>query len=161
MHVPISRADATSYIVGSKAPTAYAPFRMIDGEETTSFQFSTKTTPLGQAYLYFDFDGPVTLDELWMKNGFWKITDGKDQYTRNSRVKKMTIFVRFAGSGDYQLLKDVSLKDDSARKDWKVIDMLGVQNVTGVRIRIDEIFKGSKFPTDVCISEIMFVQRAN
>lgn len=161
MQVPISRADATSYIVGSKDPTAYAPFRMIDGEETTSFQFSTKTTPLGQAYLYFDFDGPVTLDELWMKNGFWKITDGKDQYTRNSRVKKMTIFVRFAGSGDYQLLKDVSLKDDSARKDWKVIDMLGVQNVTGVRIRIDEIFKGSKFPTDVCISEIMFVQRAN
>ena len=93
-----------------------------------------------------------------MKNGFWKITDGKNQYTWNSRVKKMTISVRYAGSDDYQMLKDVTLKDDSARKDWKAINMLGVQNVTGVRIRIDAIYKGSKFPTDVCISEIMFVQ---
>lgn len=160
MQVPIARVDAASYIVGSKDPTAYAPFRMTDGEETTAFQFSTQITPLGQAYLYFDFDGPVTLDELWMKNGFWKTTNGLDQYARNSRVRKMTLFVRYADSGDYQLLKDVTLKDDGGRKDWKVIDMLGVQNVIGVRIRIDEIYRGSKFPTDVCISEIMFVQHA-
>ena len=160
MQVPIARVDAASYIVGSKDPTAYAPFRMTDGEETTAFQFSTNTTPLGQAYLYFDFDGPVTLDELWMKNGFWKFTNGLDQYVRNSRVKKMTIFVRYAGSDDYQMIKDVTLKDDGGRKDWKVINMLGVQNVIGVRIRIDEIYRGSKFPTDVCISEIMFVQHA-
>ena len=160
MQVPIARVDAASYIVGSKDPTAYAPFRMTDGEETTAFQFSTQITPLGQAYLYFDFDGPVTLDELWMKNGFWKTTNGLDQYARNSRVRKMTLFVRYTDSGDYQLLKDVTLKDDGGRKDWKVINMLGVQNVTGVRIRIDEIYRGSKFPTDVCISEIMFVQHA-
>lgn len=159
MQVPVSRVDATSWIVG-KDPDAYAPFRMIDGEETTAFQFSTKTTPLGEAYLYFDFDGPVTLDELWMKNGFWKITDGKDQYTRNSRAKKMTIEVQYAGENGYRSLRTVSLKDDKTRKDWKVIDMLGVENVTGVRIRIDEIFRGSKYSTDVCISEIMFVRHA-
>ena len=160
LQVPVSRVDATSYIVSSKDPAAYAPFRMIDGEETTSFQFSTKTTKLGQAYLYFDFAAPVTLDEMWMKNGFWKITDGKDQYTRNSRVKKMTIDVLYAGESGYKTLKTVSLKDDKARKDWKVIDMLGVRNVIGVRFRIDEIFTGSKFPNDVCISEIMFVRHA-
>ena len=158
MQVPVARTDATSYIVGSKNPTAYVPARMIDGEETTAFQFSTKTTPLGQAFLYFDFDGPVTLDELWIKNGFWKNTDGLDQYTRNSRVKEMTIAVQYAGEGGYETLKTVSLTDDNARQDWKVIDMPRAQNVTSVRIRIDEIFQGSKFPTDVCISEIMFVQ---
>ncbi len=159
MQVPVSRVDATSYIVG-KDPSAYAPERMIDGEETTSFQFSTKTTKLGREYLYFEFSSPAALDELWMKNGFWKNTDGKDQYTRNSRVKKMTIFVRYAGSNDYQLLRNVTLKDDSARKDWKVIDMPGLQNVTAVRIRIDSIYAGSKYKTDVCISEIMFVWNA-
>ena len=161
LEVPISRADATSYIVSSKDPAAYAPFRMTDRQETTSFQFSTKTTPLGQAYLFFEFDGPVKLDEMWMKNGFWKITQGLDQYTRNSRVKEMTIEVRYAGESGYKTLKTVSLKDDKARKDWKVIDMLGVRNVTAVRIRVDAIYKGTKFPTDVCISEIMFVQRAD
>ena len=160
LQVPVSRVDATSFIESKNDPTAYAPFRMTDGEETTAFQFSTKTTRLGDAYLYFDFDAPVTLDELWMKNGFWKITGGNDQYTRNSRVKKMTIFVRPAGSGAYQLLRDVTLKDDGARKDWKVIHLDGAENVTGVRIRIDAIYTGSKFKTDVCISEIMFVQKA-
>ena len=158
MQVPVDSVDATSYIVSSKDPTAYIPERMIDGDEETAFQFSTKKTKLGKEYLYFYFDSPVTLDEMWMKNGFWKITNGLDQYTRNSRPKKITIHVRYAGSSKYQNLKSTGLKDDKARKDWKVIDMLGVKNVTAVRIRIDEIFKGTKFPNDVCVSEIMFVR---
>ena len=159
MQIPVASVDATSWIEG-KDPTAYAPFRMTDGEETTAFQFSTRTTKLGQAYLYFDFDAPVTIDELWIKNGFWKNADGKNHYTRNSRVKKMTIDVLYAGESGYTTLKTASLKDDKSRKDWKVIDLPEAQNVTGVRIRIDKIYKGSKYPTDVCISEIMFVQHA-
>ena len=158
MQVPVSYANATSWIVGSKDPYAYTPAKMIDGEETTAFQFSTKTTKPGREYLYFEFESPVTLDEMWMKNGFWKNADGKDQYTRNSRVKKMAIEVRYAGEEAYSALKTVSLKDDKARKDWKVIEMLHAENVASVRIRVDEIYKGSKFPNDVCISEIMFVQ---
>jgi len=158
MQAAVSYADATSWIVSSKDPYAFTPAKMVDGDETTAFQFSTKTTRLGQEYLTFAFGAPVTLDEMWMKNGFWKIADGKDQYTRNSRVKKMTIQVRYAGESGFQTLKTVSLKDDKARKDWKVIDMLHAENVTAVRIRVDEIHKGSKYPNDVCISEIMFVQ---
>ena len=46
----VSSVTATSWIVG-KDPTSYVPQRMLDGDETTSFQFSAKTTPLGQAYL--------------------------------------------------------------------------------------------------------------
>ncbi len=160
LQVPVSRVDATSHIVGSRDPAAYAPVRMLDGEETTAFQFSTGTTPLGQAYLSFDFDGPVTLDELWIKNGFWKITDGLDQYTRNSRIKKMTIFVRFAGADGDLPLREATLADDPARRDWQTVSLPGAQNITGVRIRVDEIYTGSRFPTDVCISEIMFVRRA-
>lgn len=158
MQVPVARVDATSYIVGQD-PDAYAPFRMIDGDETTAFQFSTRTTPLGQEYLYFEFDSPVALDEMWMKNGFWRYTDGKDQYTRNCRVKKMTIALRYADGGDYLELKTASLKDDGRQKEWKVIDLLGKNQVIGVRIRIDAVHAGSKYPNDVCISEIMFVQK--
>ena len=156
MQVPVISVDATSYIVG-KDPTAYIPERMTDGEETTAFQFSTKKTKLGKAYLTFVFENPATVDELWMKNGFWKITDGKDQYTRNSRVKKMTIEVQLEGESGYRTLKTVSLKDDKARKDWTVIDMQHAEHVTAVRIRVDSIYKGSKYATDVCISEMMFI----
>lgn len=160
LQVPVSRVDAASYIVGKNDPTSYAPFRVNDGDEATAYQFSTKTSPVGQAYLIFTFDSPVSLDEMWMKNGFWRVTDGKDQYARNSRVKKMTVFVQYEGSRYFQELKSVTLKDDKERRDWKVIDLLNVQNVTAVRIRIDAIYKGSKYPSDVCISEIMFVQAA-
>ena len=154
----VASVSATSWIVG-KDPNAYIPSNMIDGIETTSFQFSTKPTKLGQEYLYFEFDRPVTVDELWIKNGFWKITEGLDQYTRNSRVKKMTIDYRYDGSNDYRDKKTISLKDDKKRKDWKTIDLGRHENVTGIRILIQDIYKGSKFKTDVCISEIMFVMK--
>ncbi len=154
--VPVSRVNATSYIVG-KNPYAYTPQKMIDGDETTAFQFSTKTTPVGEMRLHFYFDSPVAVDELWMKNGFWKTTDGNDQYTRNCRVKKMTIFVQRAGSDSYKQLKSVTLNDDGRDHGWTVIDMQGQTEVTSVRIRIDSVYKGSKYKNDVCISEVMFV----
>lgn len=160
MQVPASRVNATSYIVG-KNPDAYRPERAIDGDEATAFQFSTKTTKLGKAFLEFDFDTPVSLDQLWIKNGFWKAADGKDMYTRNSRVKKMTVFIRSEGSGKYRELKAVTLKDDGWQNGWKTVDLGRQTGVTGVRIRIDAKYAGSKYPNDVCISEIMFVQAVN
>ena len=157
--VIVASVDATDWIVGKKDPNAYTPQRMVDGIETTAFQFSTKTTKLGKEYLYFDFPGAVTVDELWIKNGFWKITEGLDQYTRNSRVKKMTVEYRYEGNDEYRDSKAISLKDDKKRQDWTVIDLGRHENVTGIRILIQDIYKGSKFKTDVCISEIMFVQK--
>jgi hypothetical protein len=71
----------------------------------------------------------------------------------------MTIALRYADGGDYLELKTASLKDDGRQKEWKVIDLLGKNQVIGVRIRIDAVHAGSKYPNDVCISEIMFVQK--
>ena len=159
MQVPILYADATSWIEGSSDPTAYAPFRMIDGEETTAFQVSTKTTKLGRIYLYYNFMAPVTVDELWIKNGFWKTTDGKDQYTRNSRIKAMTVDFCYENSGEYRDEIKVTLKDDKKRKDWQIVKLDGKRNVTSVRICVKSIYEGSKFKTDVCVSEVMFVQK--
>ena len=160
MQVPIAQADATSYIVG-KDPTAYIPYRMTDGVETTAYQFSIKDNPLGNAYLYFTFDTPSALDELWMKNGFWKKTDGKDQYDRNCRVKSMTVEFSYAGDTEYHDPVQVFLPDDKERKDWFTTVLGRRTNVTGIRIRIDDIYTGSKFKYDVCISEIMFVKRTD
>ena len=157
LQVSVARVDASSYIEG-KDPTSYMPFRMIDGEETTAFQFSTKVSKLGKAYVWFEFDEPVRLDEMWMKNGYWANTNGNDQYTRNSRIKQMTVWYRYAGSDKWQKGKDVSLKDDKARTDWKIIHLNGRDDITGIQLQITDIYKGSKFPNDVCISEIMFVQ---
>ena len=158
MQVPVSKVYATSYIVGKNDATAYAPFRMTDGDETTSFQFSTKTTPLGSEYLFFDFEEPVKLDGIWIKNGSWKEAGSKKHYTRNCRVRSMTVSVCLTDSNDYLFLQEITPGDNGAWTGWERFSLPGVENVTSVQISVDEIYKGTKFKNDVCITEIMFVQ---
>ena len=158
LRVPVGRADATTYIEGSDDPTAYMPFRMIDGDENTSFQFSLRKAKAGKAFVYFEFDGPAALDAVWIKNGNWFTSDGLDRYNRNCRVKKMTVSARYAGSEEYTELKTVTLKDDKARQGWQEVSLPGLNGVTGIRFRIDSVYTGSKFKNDVCISEVMFVK---
>ncbi len=154
--VPIQYADATSWIVG-KDPNAYAPQKMLDGIETTSFQFSTLTTPLGKEYVYFYFYGPSEIDSLWIKNGFWKITNGLDQYTRNCRVKSMTVEFRYSYSGVYTDGMTVTLADDPYRYNWTKVSLGNHTDVVSVRFLIQSIYYGTKFPNDVCISEVRFM----
>lgn len=156
LKVIVTGVDATSYIRG-KDPTAYAPFRMIDGLEETSWQFSTKTSALKETYVYLSFPAGAQVDQLWIKNGFWKYTDGKDQYTRNSRVKGMHVAFRYSGSSQYTDRLSFTLNDDTARKDWQKLSLGRHENVTGIRLRINSIYSGTKYASDVCISELMAV----
>ena len=157
LQIPLSYITATSYIVNSNQPDMFVPDRMNDGIETTCWQFSTGVTRLGDAYIYVDFSVPATADELWIKNGFWKISDGLDQYTRNSRLKKITVDFQYAGEYGYRDPVTITLKDDKERKDWQVLQLGGRSGVTAVRIRILDTYKGSKYKSDVAVSEIMFV----
>ena len=159
-YIPVNLADSTSYIVG-KDPEAYIPFRMIDGDEKTCYQFSAKESKLGEAYVYFFFETCGSFDEIWIKNGFWKKSDGKDQYLRNSRVKTMTVEFSYPDGDGYRDAVSVSLKDDKKRKDWTVISLDHKTQVHAVRFRIDSIYQGTKFKNDVCISEVMFVKRTD
>ncbi len=154
--VPILYADATSWIVG-KDPNAYTPQKMIDGIETTSFQFSTSATPLGQEYIWFYLSSPSDLDTLWIKNGFWKKTDGKDQYTRNCRIKTMKVDFQFSGSNAFTEAITVTLPDDATRRDWTKISLGTKHAVTCVRLQPLTVYTGTAFPHDVCISEVKFM----
>lgn len=154
--IAIVNVDASSWIEG-KDPSAYVPYRMIDGAETTAFQFSTKTTPLGKAYVYFYLAAPSEVSALWIKNGFWKITDGLDQYTRNSRVKSMAVAFQYDGSTHYTDAQTITLPDDKSRQDWTRVNLGSHPNVVSVRFQIKSIYQGSKYKNDVCISEVRFV----
>ena len=155
LQVPVSSVRADSYITGSNE--SYPPENMLDGDETTAWQFSTRKSKLKETYVYFSFPEPADIDELWIKNGFWKITAGKDQYTRNSRIKEMGVAFLYADSADYTDKQTIKLKDDKKRKDWQKIELGIHRNVIGVRFRIMSIYKGSKFKNDVCVSEVMFM----
>ena len=159
LQMPVQSITATSWIENSSQPNMFVPENMLDGEETTCWQFSTGMTNLGDAYIYITFASPMTVDELWIKNGFWKITDGKDQYERNSRLKKITVDYTYNGDYTYRDAETLILQDDLARQDWQVVPLSCREGVTGIRIRILDTYKGSKYKTDVAVSELMFVQR--
>ena len=131
---------------------------MTDGREDTSWQFSTKKNKLGEVSAYFYFERPETVDILWIKNGFWKTTNGYDQYVRNCRVKEMEITFMYDGSGEWTDAKKIKLPDDRKRRDWQKIDLGRHENVTGIRFRVLSRYKGTKFP-DVCISEVLFIRK--
>lgn len=156
MQVIVSGIDANSFIRG-KDPNAYAPVKMMDGNEETCWQFSTKSSELKETFVYISFVEGVQVDQLWIKNGFWKNTDGKDQYTRNSRVKGMSITFRYSGSTQYKDRLNFTLNDDQQRTDWQKLNLGKHEQVTGIRLRINSIYKGTKYATDVCISELMAV----
>ena len=158
--IPVINTEASSWIVNRTDPTRFEPYRMIDGDETTSFQFSTETTPLGRAYLFFDFAQGEDIDTLLIKNGFWRYTDGLDQYVRNSRIRQMKIDFRYAGEDGYRDPKIAVLPDDRERRDWTAVDLGLRRNVDSVRIMVQSIYVGTAFPTDVCVSEIQFVNGA-
>lgn len=158
LKVPVSGISATSYIVNKNNPDEYIPEKMIDGKDETCWQFSLSETKLGDAYIYVTFPSPMRVDELWMKNGFWKITDGYDQYVRNCRLRKIQVDFQYEGSEKYKKGFSISLKDDKKREDWKVIHTRNSKEITGMRIRVLAIYRGEKFKQDVAVSELMFVQ---
>ncbi len=150
--VPVSSVDATSWIVGRSNPYGYVPSKMLDGRDDTSFQFSTGTTPLGREYIYFTFDQPVRLSQLWIKNGSWK---SQSHYLQNCRIRRMAI--EFATSGwTYGDRMEVILSDDSTLWDWQRIDLGDRANVMGVRLLVLDAYTGTRYPRDVAIAEVQF-----
>ncbi len=113
------------------------------------------TVPNNQ--LFFVLSQGWDFDTLLIKNGSWRYTDGLDQYVRNSRIRQMKIDFRYAGENGYRDPKIVVLPDDRERQDWTVVDLGPRRNVESVRILVQSIYVGTAFPTDVCVSEIQFV----
>ena len=154
--MPVVSVDADSWIKGEN-PGEYVPEKMIDGNEETCWQFSTRESKIKETFVRFYFSEPVNVDELWIKNGFWTTTNGKDQYTQNCRVKDLGIAFQYEGSSEWTDKKTYKLKDDTKRQDWQRVDFGKRERVTGIRFRIMGIYTGKKYKTDVCISEVLFV----
>ena len=156
--VPVASVFSNHHLVGAKTHAVYSAELLVDGKEETSWQF--KTTDFQDAdgvYAQFDFACPVTLHELWIKNGFWKITKGLDQYTRNGRPRTLELRFRYAGSDRYTDALPLALKDDSARRDWQKLTLGEHAQVISVRMYVVDVWTGSAFPEDVAISEIQFM----
>ena len=135
---------------------------MVDGRTDTSWQFRVPSSGMGSVWAEFSFGQAVDLDHVIIHNGFWKTTNNKDQYTRNARPERVEITFRFAGASDFTSGLIVDMPD---MKDWKTrgtglcIDLGDFSGVVAVRLRPLSYRKGSKFPKDVCVSEVTFYSK--
>ena len=154
MKVRVAQIDATTWITSPEG-YQFVPANMIDEDDSTSFQFSTNAKKLGKEYLYFAFQEPVDIDEVWLKNGVWS---SYDAYERNSRVKTFTVSYLYAGDSDYKEKEMFTISNEAYPESWMIAQLGRHTNVIGVRIRIDDQYTGTKYKTDVCISELMFIQ---
>ena len=155
-----NKVDASSYIANKKNPNLWIPGNATDGNETTCWQFSSKKGLKGKTWISLSFDTPQTMDEIWFKNGFWGVNDkGGDQYPINSRLQETHINFLYSGETKYQDAQAMTLKDES-RTGWQRFSFGHRENVVSVRIFPWTIYKGSSFPKDVCLSEVMIVREA-
>lgn len=154
------QAEASSYIVNKKNPSLWVPANAIDGNETTCWQFSAKKGLKGKSWLELSFDTPRTVDEIWFKNGFWAVNDkGKDQYVINARLKGIRISFQEEGDAKPGNAMDATLRDES-RNGWQRVSVGRHESIRKIRIAVVSVYKGSSFPNDVCLSEVMAVMNA-
>ncbi len=151
----ISHIEAP-YIIGKNDPKAYIPEKMTDGRDSTSWQFSTKKNKLKKTYIVITFSEPADISSLWIKNGSWRDDSKINPYTANSRIKDMDVRFRY-GDSEWKDKTAVRLSDDKSKADWQKIDLGEHTGVTAVQLCINSIYKGSKYSTDVCVTELMFI----
>jgi hypothetical protein len=154
--IRLTGIDATSWISDKWLPE-YA----IDNDETTCWQFSAKKGGLdGKTKLTLFTGYEQEIDQIWIKNGFWGWTDaGTDEYYINARLKKIRVDFLYSGETKYRDTLEFTLRDE-VFTDWQKLSTGHRENVVAVRISAMTSFKGSRFPNDVCLSEIMLVKNA-
>ena len=156
--VIVAHVDASSFIANKADANRWRPENAVDGNETTCWQFSAKKGLKNKSWIDLTFNSPQTVDEIWFKNGFWAVNDkGKDQYVLNARPKEMYVTLYTASGGSETM--NLTLKDES-RNGWQRFSLGHHENVRSMRVAVYSIYKGSAFPNDVCLSEVLPVQIA-
>ena len=158
--VVADRTEASSFIANKQDPNRWSPSNATDGDESTCWQFSAKKGLKGKSWLQIGFYSGQTVDEVWFKNGFWAVNDkGKDQYPINARLKGIRIEFCYGGDAKFRDAVEATLRDES-RTGWQKVSVGHRENVSQVRISVISVYKGSAFPNDVCLSEVMAVRSA-
>lgn len=158
--VLLKDAEASSFIVNKKNPDLWIPANAVDNNETTCWQFSAKKGLDGKSWLTLTLAAPEAVDEIWFKNGFQAYNEkGIGQYDINARPKDVRVEFLFSAQIGFSMATEFRLKDE-AYNGWQMIPLDHLENVEAVRISILTVYKGSQFPNDVCLSDVMLVQHA-
>ncbi len=155
--VPVARVTATSYIRNRNDPSLFLPERLIDDNYGTNWQFSTRTTPLGQCEVCFSFYAPSAVSSMMLRNGYWGTKGNMDGYFNNSRPRQIEVSFMYRYSGQWSDPIGFSLPDHTGYLYQQYLDLGLHQQVTAVRLRVLDIYRGTGYPNDVVITDVAFL----
>jgi len=143
----------------STVSDTYTGDKATDKNEETCWQYEHSKKTDGKIGLQLWYKPGSVVDEMWIKNGFWK-WNKYDQYYQNARPKKVGISFLYDDQSDYQDEVEVTLEDSGWEEGayWTMVPLGHHENVRGVKLRVISYYKGRKFD-EVAISEVMFVER--
>jgi len=122
---------------------AYNQWNLIDGISHTAWVL--KPTDRKKEIIY-EFNDTVQINQLKIKIGYDKMTKKYDRWEENSRPS--SIRIHFDNGKSFKFL----LKDT---RDFQVISC-NAGKTKSIRVEILKVFSGSKYPNDICISEMSF-----
>lgn len=119
------------------------PELVVDGSITTAWNDNPDFT--GERWLEFVFEDPVELTKISIWSGFQRDINGRDQFTRNSRPKRIAI--ESGGQSQTFTLTDT--------RDSQTFEIGQGTPVQSVRLSILSTYEGTVF-REVAISEVRF-----
>ena len=155
--VDILRIDGSGFVRDSKKKSLYEPARAIDEDETTCWQVAVKKGQKNKPWLAMIID-EQTVDEIWIKNGFRKLSSkGKDQYPLYARMKEIRVEIYYDENKSDELTFTLA---DENNGEWEKLDVGRHEKVYDVWVYIQSVYNGRSKKNNVCLSEIMLVQKA-
>lgn len=151
--------SSSSHIINKKRPDLWIAENATDNNETTCWQFSAKKGLKGKSWIQLEIPSEEAVNEIWFKNGFWAYSNDEDQYPINARIKDAEISFKYVGEKEYKDKVSITLKDEG-RNGWQKFDVGHHENVDIIRVSIYTTYKGTVYPNDVCLTEIMAVQHS-
>ena len=158
--VCVENVEASSYILNKQEKDRWKPANAADGDESSCWQFSAKKGLKGKSWLQLDIGSAENVDEIWFKNGFWAYNDKQELYSINARPQEVRITFLYNGESKFRDEIRLTLLDEGFT-DWQRYQIGNHADVTAIRIAIWSIYKGTTYPNDVCLSEVMPVQYAS
>lgn len=145
----IASATGTTADHYSTKGAYYGPANLIDGDDATSWQYDDEDLRGEAPGFVLWLNSPSRVDVLAVHNGFWKVTQGYDQYARNGRVRSGSVGFSYRGGA---FVDWVPFTWNDTQTEQR-IDLGGRLDVTAVCLRVDATYAGNKFP-QTAISEL-------
>ena len=156
--LPIMSVRATSERERSKNPDGagnyyyYFAQNMLDGDLTTAWTPGHTTMDAGNGigeHADFEFRTPVQLEGIQLLNGYQRI---KEAFFQNSRPRQIEVSFRRGGRTDFDSPIVFELYDNLVG--WQYLTFAAETNVTAFRIKVLDVFPGTKFDYDLGITEV-------